>query len=63
MGDFDEVASVNPAQIMRHPFAIWLFLAEQRRQAGNFVDIGSGEGNFLRSFTGNCPHEAAQPRA
>jgi hypothetical protein len=40
---------------MRHPFAIWLFLAEQRRQAGNFVDIGRSEGNFLRKFHWQLP--------
>jgi hypothetical protein len=54
-GDFDEVASANPAQIMRHSFAIWLFLAEQRRQTGNFVDIGSGQGDFLRKFHQQLP--------
>lgn len=54
-GDFDAAVSANPAQIMRHSLAMELFAAEQLPATGNFLDLGSGQGDFLRKFHQRFP--------
>jgi SAM-dependent methyltransferase len=52
-GDFAD--SANPAQVMRRSLAIRLFVAEQLPRTGNFVDVGSGQGDFLCKFHQRFP--------
>lgn len=52
-GDFAD--SANPAQVMRNSLAIQLFVAERLPRTGNFVDVGSGQGDFLCKFHQRFP--------
>ena len=51
----DFADSVNPAHIMRQSLAIQLFANEKLPRTGNFVDFGSGQGDFLCRFHQRFP--------
>lgn len=51
----DFADSANPAHTMRQSLALQIFAAEKLPQTGNFVDFGSGQGDFLCRFHQRFP--------
>ena len=51
----DFADSANPAQMMRQALSIQLLADEQLPRTGNFVDVGSGQGDFLCTFRKRFP--------
>ena len=54
-GDFGVAVTASPAQAMRHSLAIQLIATERLPTMGNFVDFGSGHGDFLCKFHQRFP--------
>jgi 2-polyprenyl-3-methyl-5-hydroxy-6-metoxy-1,4-benzoquinol methylase len=53
---FADSAALNPAQAMRHQFVLDLWSEHAVDTSSNFVDFGSGQGDFLEKFGRRYPH-------
>jgi SAM-dependent methyltransferase len=53
---FADSAALNPAQAMRHQLVLDLWGECAADTSANFVDFGSGQGDFLEKFQRRYPH-------
>jgi len=53
---FADSAAMNPAQLMRHQFVLDLWHERAGDTSSNFVDFGSGQGDFLEKFGQHYPN-------
>jgi len=53
---FADSAALNPAQGMRHKFVLELWHEHAADTSSNFVDFGSGQGDFLEKFGRRYPN-------
>jgi SAM-dependent methyltransferase len=53
---FADSAALNPAQAMRHQLVLDLWGERAADTSANFVDFGSGQGDFLEKFQRRYPH-------